>query len=416
MEHFITSIHINEVRHLKNIEIKLNSEKRQHLILTGKNGSGKTSVLKAVRNHLQMINDEMWKVVKWDYPEAIRIYRQNYNNAKTDREKIKAQESIEKISQIAEQHMSGCNLLFSDENALESLYAQGNFITAYFAADRTSKIQRVHGAEDVKLETEYPINSEPSKILLKYMVHLKTQQAYARNEDDLETEAKIASWFLRFRDALRVLLDDESIELRYDYKNYNFLIEQKGRNPYGLDELSDGYSAIIGIVSDLILRMDRNWLLKGELSQYDVEGVVLIDELETHLHVELQRKILPFLTEFFPRIQFIITTHSAYILNSISNVCIYDLEKQKQYSDFSNYSADDIAEGYFDVDNYSEQMQNKIDRYRELVGQKNLSEDERAERARLRMELKNSNRTLESEIVEEFAKIEEERRSSNGQI
>lgn len=416
MEHFITSIHINEVRHLKNIEIKLNHEKRQHLILTGKNGSGKTSVLKAIRDHLQMINDGMWKIVKWDYPEAIRSYRQNYNDAKTNREKINAQESIQKISQMIEQHMSGCNLLFSDEDALESLYAQGDFITAYFAADRTSKIQRAHGAEDVKLETEYPIDSEPSQIFLKYMVHLKTQQAYARNEDDLETEAKIASWFLRFRDALRVLLDDESIELRYDYKNYNFLIEQNGRNPYGLNELSDGYSAIIGIVSDLILRMDRNWLLKGELSQYDAEGVVLIDELETHLHVELQRKILPFLTEFFPRIQFIITTHSAYILNSISNACIYDLEKQKQYSDFSNYSADDIAEGYFDADNYSEQMQNKINRYRELVGQKNLSEDERAERARLRMELKNSNRVLEKEIVEEFAKIEEERRPSNGQI
>lgn len=395
MEHFITSIYINEVRHLKNIEIKLNSEKRQHLILTGKNGSGKTSVLKAVRNHLQMINDGMWRIVKWDYPEAIRSCRQNYNNAKTDREKIKAQESIEEISQMAEQHMSGCNLLFSDENTLESLYAQGNFITAYFAADRTSKIQRVHGAEDVKLETEYPINSEPSKILLKYMVHLKTQQAYARNEDDLETEAKIASWFLRFRDALRVLLDDESIELRYDYKNYNFLIEQKGRNPYGLDELSDGYSAIIGIVADLILRMDRNWLLKGELSQYDVEGVVLIDELETHLHVELQRKILPFLTEFFPRIQFIITTHSAYILNSISNACIYDLEKQVQFTDFSAYSVDDIAEGYLDADAYSDELKKKAERYQELYGRADLSDEERAERADLRMELNDATDVLE---------------------
>ena len=49
MEHFITSVHINEVRHLKDIEIKLNPEKRQHLILTGKNGSGKTSVLQAMR-------------------------------------------------------------------------------------------------------------------------------------------------------------------------------------------------------------------------------------------------------------------------------------------------------------------------------------------------------------------------------
>lgn len=416
MEHFITSIHINEVRHLKNIEIKLNPEKRQHLILTGKNGSGKTSVLRAIKDYLQAINDNMLNIINVDYPNSIAMVRKQYEEAKTRIEKIQAQRAIESFEAPIGRYSQGARLEFSDGEELDQLYQNGDFITACFAADRTSKIQRVHGAEDVKLETEYPIDSEPSQILLKYMVHLKTQQAYARNEDDLETEAKIASWFLRFRDALRVLLDDESIELRYDYKNYNFLIEQNGRNPYGLNELSDGYSAIIGIVADLILRMDRNWLLKGELSQYDAEGVVLIDELETHLHVELQRKILPFLTEFFPRIQFIITTHSAYILNSISNACIYDLERQKQYSDFSNYSADDIAEGYFDVDNYSEQMQNKIDRYRELVGQKNLSEDERAERARLRMELKNSNRTLESEIVEEFAKIEEERRSSNGQI
>lgn len=416
MEHFITSIRINEVRHLKNIEIKLNPKKRQHLILTGKNGSGKTSLLKAIKEYLSLINEQRLNTILWDYPRTIKMAQRNYERSNSEVEKIQAQQVIETISAEMARCTGKLDLSFSDSSMLESLYKRGDFVTAFFAADRNSTIHRVHGAEDVKLADSYSINAEPAEILLKYMVHLKTQQAYARNEDDLGTEAKIASWFLRFRDALRVLLDDESIELRYDYKNYNFLIEQKGRNPYGLDELSDGYSAIIGIVADLILRMDRNWLLKGELSQYDVEGVVLIDELETHLHVELQRKILPFLTEFFPRIQFIITTHSAYILNSISNACIYDLEKQKQYSDFSNYSADDIAEGYFDVDNYSEQMQNKINRYRELVGQKNLSEDERAERARLRMELKNSNRALESEIVEEFAKIEEERRSSNGQI
>lgn len=73
------------------------------------------------------------------------------------------------------------------------------------------------------------------------------------------------------------------------------------------------------IISDLILRMDKNWLLKNHLSQYDIEGIVLIDELETHLHIELQKKILPFLTGFFPKIQFISSTHSPYILNSISN-------------------------------------------------------------------------------------------------
>ena len=43
MEHFITEIHIDKLRHLENIEIKLSNETRQHLLLTGKNGSGKTS-------------------------------------------------------------------------------------------------------------------------------------------------------------------------------------------------------------------------------------------------------------------------------------------------------------------------------------------------------------------------------------
>lgn len=416
MEHFITSIHINEVRHLKNIEIKLNSEKRQHLILTGKNGSGKTSVLQAMKRYLSSLSQGNFNHLKNDYPSWITMYQKIFDDAQTEEKKFEAKKDLERTTAQMLQYTQGTEITLANSDTLEECYSNGEFVVAFFPANRLSKIRRVHGAEDVKLESKYSIDDSPAQILLKYMVHLKTQQAYARNESDLETEVKVASWFSRFRDALRALLDDESIELRYDYKNYNFLIEQKGRNPYGLDELSDGYSAIIGIVADLILRMDRNWLLKGELSQYDAEGVVLIDELETHLHVELQRKILPFLTEFFPRIQFIITTHSAYILNSISNACIYDLEKQKQYSDFSNYSADDIAEGYFDADNYSEQMQNKINRYRELVAQKDLSEDERAERARLRMELKNSNRVLEREIVEEFAKIEEERRSSNGQV
>lgn len=392
MEHFITSIHINKVRHLENIEIKLNPKKRQHLILTGKNGSGKTSVLQAIKGQLLAINDCFFSSRKSYYD----FYKQ------------KKSLISEKISNdILARYNTGVELEFLGWGEIDNLYEKGDFVTAYFAADRSnSQIRRAFGVEDIKLEENYPIDSSPLNILLKYMVHLKTQQAYARNEDDLKTEIKIAEWFSRFRDALKILLDDDSIKLRYDYKNYNFLIEQSGRNPYGLDELSDGYSAIIGIVADLILRMDRNWLLKGELSEYDVEGVVLIDELETHLHVELQRKILPFLTEFFPRIQFIVTTHSAYILNSISNACIYDLEKQVQFTDFSSYTVDDIAEGYLDAEAYSEEMQKKAKRYKELYGRTDLSDEERAERTELRVELNDAKEVRE--------KIEGKKVSPNG--
>ena len=401
MEHFITSVHINEVRHLKNIEIKLNLEKRQHLILTGKNGSGKTSVLQAMKSYLLSLSQGNFNHLKNDYPKWIEMYKSHLLNAQSEAEKYTAKKDLERTTAQMLNYNKGAEITLSNSGTLEEAYSTGDFIVAFFPADRLSKIQRVHGAEDVKLAAKYGIEDRPAQTLLKYMVHLKTQQAYAKNESDLDVETKITEWFCRFENALKVLLSDDSIRLIYDYKNYNFLIEQKGRNPYSLDELSDGYSAIIGIVADLILRMDRNWLLKGELSQYDVEGVVLIDELETHLHVELQRKILPFLTEFFPRVQFIITTHSAYILNSISNACIYDLEKQVQFTDFSSYSVDDIAEGYLDATAFSDELQKKAKRYQELYGRTDLSDEERAERADLRREMKNAEDVL--------AKIEEKK-------
>ena len=49
MEHYITEIRIDELRHLSNVKIELNRDKRTNLLLTGKNGSGKTTVLNALK-------------------------------------------------------------------------------------------------------------------------------------------------------------------------------------------------------------------------------------------------------------------------------------------------------------------------------------------------------------------------------
>lgn len=135
----------------------------------------------------------------------------------------------------------------------------------------------------------------------------------------------------------------------------------------------------------------------------------MIDELETHLHIELQKKILPFLTEFFPRIQFIVTTHSPYILNSISNAKAYDLENCTELEDMFLYSSDALAEGYFDADEYSDELKIRIERYRYLMGKTEPSEEERAERAKLRVQLKDIPRGLSQEAREKFEEIEGKR-------
>ena len=378
MEHYITEIRIETLRHLSNIVISLNPKQRQNLILTGKNGSGKTSLLVALQKYLQAINDKRYKDLIEDFIPRLPAIKECLIN----------------------QYAAGVRVLFNDSEHLEALYEQGNFITAYFPANRKTQFMKSQGVEDIKLDVSYRVSSEPGQLLLKYLIHLKTQQAYARNEGDIAVVDRIQQWFDRFTEALRILLDNDTIELQYDYKEYNFKIHQAGRNPFGLEELSDGYSSVIQIVSDLILRMDKNWLLGDEISQYDTEGIVLIDEIETHLHIGLQKKIMPFLTQFFPKIQFIVTTHSPYILNSLSNAKVYDLENGMELEDLSAYSSDELAKGYFGADEYSEQIKEKIKRYQALREKPDLTEEEHTERALLRSKLRNIPKGLSKEIAE----------------
>ena len=59
MEHFfISKVHVQKVRHLENLDIVItnSTEEMRHLILTGKNGSGKTSLLEAIRTYLNSVS------------------------------------------------------------------------------------------------------------------------------------------------------------------------------------------------------------------------------------------------------------------------------------------------------------------------------------------------------------------------
>lgn len=410
-EYFISEIDIEKLYHLSDIKIKLDSNKRQHLLLTGKNGSGKTSLLLEIEKFLRAINDEKLSQVFDQYPTWINEAKKKVLSASSDSEKYAADKDLKQCLGFLKKYSDGVQINLNQYEGLEMMYHNGKFITAYFPSERKAQFMRPNGVENITLENTYGIDESAGDILLKYMVHLKTQQAYARNEGDQTTANQIQKWFDRFDSALQILLDEESIHIEYDYKKYDFKIRQNGREPFSFNELSDGYSSVIYIVSDLILRMDKNWLLEDKISEYDYQGIVLIDELETHLHIELQKKIFPFLTKFFPRIQFIVTTHSPYILNSISNAKAYDLERQVELDNLSGFSSDDLAEGYFEADAYSDELKNSLNRYEELCLRNDLTEDERAERAEIRIRFKNISSELSGAAKERFEDIERRRKA-----
>ena len=112
---------------------------------------------------------------------------------------------------------------------------------------------------------------------------------------------------------------------------------------------------------------------------YEKQGIVLIDEIETHLHLGLQRIILPLLTHIFPNVQFIVTTHSPFILNSLPNAVAFDLERKESISDLTDYSYEALAEGYFGVRSDSSYLQVKLDTLKILVDKKEPSISDKIE-------------------------------------
>ncbi|MFD9741743.1 AAA family ATPase, partial [Umezawaea sp. NPDC059074] len=90
---------------------------------------------------------------------------------------------------------------------------------------------------------------------------------------------------------------------------------------FPLREMSDGYRTVVALVVDLLKQLHEAY---GELHLVEVDdvpvvetpGVVIIDEVDAHLHVSWQKRIGEWLKSHFPAIQFIVTTHSPYICQS----------------------------------------------------------------------------------------------------
>ena len=118
-----------------------------------------------------------------------------------------------------------------------------------------------------------------------------------------------------------------------------------------LEDLGYGYQATLAWVADLAKRMfDQYPDLENPLHG---PAVVLVDEIDLHLHPEWQRKIIKYLSDLFPNTQFIVTAHSPLIIQSAENVNLIMLEKddnpdgkginiRQRFGSFQGWTVDEI--------------------------------------------------------------------------
>lgn len=398
----MTELRINHVRHLKDITIPLSESQPKHLILTGKNGSGKTSVLKSAVDFLSYAVSDNF-VIQSDCLENIAFDEQRLQTASNSESGKLACEgirnSIAHWNKFLSHWADGVVLAFPSYLNLREKYLKGEYILAYYGDDREIKVQISKNIEKVDLQEVYSLKDHPSQQLVKYLVNLKTTEAFAKTNGNEARAAEIHAWFDRFQNVLRSIYSDDTLELKFDIETFAFTICQAGHDPFDFNSMSMGYAAVFDIIGDLIMRMESK-------RRYDLEGLVLIDEIETHLHVDLQKKIVPILTQLFPNIQFILTTHSPFVLNSTANAVVYDLEKKLLVKDgLTDLPYEGVVEGYFDTDLLSAELRQKFTEYKGIVQKATLTDEDFARASELETYLDEVPDYLALDFSEEYSRL-----------
>ena len=406
---FIKKISIKKLRHLRDIEINISETERKHLILTGKNGSGKTSLLLAIKDYVSKIESNNYNIINIlknqieNYKNQIQSYNQILKRHSENQEQfvssIKGWElNILELKKHIEAEESKVVLEISDIDSLFNRYSDGSFIFSYFEAKRGTHLSTPTGVTKINLKEKYVIGENPGTNFIQHIVNLKADRSFARDDKNQSVVNEIDTWFLKFENFLKDIFEDKDLVLEFDRENYNFNFIQSGHEKTDLNHLSDGYSAILNIITELMLRME-----KKSARSYNLEGFVFIDELETHLHVQLQKKVLPFLTTFFPRVQFIITTHSPFIISSLENAVVFDLENKITLEDASEFSYSSIVEEYLGANSeYSTKMVNKMEEFEQIINLDQRTNDEEIRLAELDFDLSTLRPLLSSEMYHRY--------------
>ena len=146
--------------------------------------------------------------------------------------------------------------------------------------------------------------------------------------------------------------------LRVQEEPLRLLVDKAGV-ALDLSQLSDGERSFLALICDLGRRLAlANPLLDKPLHG---AGVVLIDELELHLHPKWQREVSEKLRRTFPNIQFIATTHSPFVIQALQSGELINLDP-KEFGEYADKSIEDIAETVMGV-----KLPQKSERYLKMI-------------------------------------------------
>ena len=239
----------------------------------------------------------------------------------------------------------------------------------------------------IDIDLEVPIKPELKQIdsydkaLAGGRISFSDLFQWFRNREDIESELRLENnpdyrdkQLEVVRQAISSLIPNFT-KLRVRRSPLRMTLQKDGEELI-VNQLSDGEKCLLAIVGDLARRLAiANPGLKNPLDGF---GVVLIDEIELHLHPKWQREIIPALTRTFSKCQFIVTTHSPQVISQIKPQGIYILEKTdtgiiaKRPESSYGRDSNQILEDLMDVPERPQEIKQELLKLFRLIDEGNL--------------------------------------------
>lgn len=306
-------------------------------VLTGANGSGKTTILHMLARNLGWNFQELATPRKDEKSGFIKFFaslfrRKIEENQPTTIGKLLFSDGFESnitvpsdatsarylINYSNQRTIPGINIL-SHRNIFKyqtvpSISTQK--ISRRQAYDLVSQITRKESLEENPYRQK-TVNFHIKETLLNWAIG-------GSGNKYIEPDAEAMEWYEGFENVLKIIMPKHIGFEKLTIRNYEIVLSTK-TGDFMLDAVSGGIAALV----------DLAWQIYNFAST-DPNIVALIDEVENHLHATMQRSVLPDLLEAFPNVQFIVSTHSPLIVASVKDSNVYAFrynEENRVYSE-----------------------------------------------------------------------------------
>lgn len=324
----ITAIELNGIGVFEDVRIDFEPCPLENMaeihIFTGTNGSGKSTILKALAAAFEIVPARAVYTSE-DINKLHLLFRKN--NKKASFATVSFDYSKENYTVKITPYFDALNRQYL--NFYPSEINRTSLFFAYSSYRGGNTEQNIISENDSLHEDNLAFNKKinPYFDFEKWIKENLFKRAYANLKEANSKEHNYLVTIQKLEKAISEILEYD-IHFELDSNSFNNVVVVYNGIEHVMNTLPDGLKSIISWLGDLCMRLEKiPW--ENDQAIFDRNIILFLDEIEVHLHIEWQRKILPVVQKLFPHAQIFISTHSPFVVNSVDGAWVYNLEVEK---------------------------------------------------------------------------------------